>query len=357
MLMICLVAILAVVAGQPAATVEQPSPVTTPAASASAPAALTAIPFPLPGAAGGIGFDDLAFVPRLKRLLVPGGRTGNLYLVDPAGKQVEAIGGFSAKTEAGGGHGDGITSADTGNGWIFVTDRTALRLDVVDPTTKKIVSGAPLASGSDYVRFVAATNEVWVTEPDEDRIEVFTLPAGYAPVPAHAAFIKVPGGPESLIIDAGRGRAFTNLWEEATIAIDIKSRAFLAHWENGCKGSRGLALDAKRGFLFVGCAEGKAVVLDVDHGGAVLDTVSDGSGVDIIAFDAGLSHLYLPGAKSATMAILGVSAAGKLSLLGNVKTAAGSHCVVSDDQRQAWVCDPQGGKLLLVADTLPAVAP
>ncbi|HET6371736.1 MAG TPA: hypothetical protein VFG76_00370 [Candidatus Polarisedimenticolia bacterium] len=322
--------------------------------NAAGPATLTATPFTLPGASGGIGFDDLMFSPRMKRVLIPGGRTGNLYLIDPAAKEVESIGGFSVKDASKGGHGEGITSVDMGNGWIFASDRTALRLDVVDPASRKIVAGAPLASSPDYVRFVGPS-ELWVTEPGEDRIEVFTLPAGDAPVPAHAAFIKVPGGPESLVIDASHGRAYTNLWEEATVVIDIKTRAFMAHWPNGCTGSRGLAFDARRGFLFVGCSEGKATVLDVEHEGKILDSMSDGSGVDIVAFDGDLSHLYLPGGKSATMAILGVADTGKLSLLGSVKTAAGSHCIAVDDNHQAWVCDPQGGRLLLVADTLPRI--
>ncbi len=64
--------------------------------------------------------------------------------------------------------------------------------------------------------------------------------------------------------------------------------------------------------------------------------------------------LYLPGGKSETMAILGVTKAGKLSLLSTVKTARAAHCVVADDHHQAWVCDPGQGRLLLVDDTYPA---
>ena len=60
------------------------------------------------------------------------------------------------------------------------------------------MASAPLASGPDYVRFVEATGEVWVTEPDEDRLEVFNLPASGIPKPSHAAFLKIDGGPESL---------------------------------------------------------------------------------------------------------------------------------------------------------------
>jgi hypothetical protein len=43
-------------------------------------AALHAVPVPLPGGEGGIGFDDLTFSPQLGKLLVPAGRTGNLDL-------------------------------------------------------------------------------------------------------------------------------------------------------------------------------------------------------------------------------------------------------------------------------------
>ena len=96
-------------------------------------------------------------------------------------------------------------------------------------------------------------------------------------------------------------------------------------------------------------------MLDLNHGGALLDSSSAGAGVDIIDYSPGLGHLYLPGARSRTMAILGVSKAGKLSLLATVKTAADAHCVAADDRHQAWVCDPGHGRLLLVADPYPVM--
>ena len=316
---------------------------------------LTATPVPLPGGAAGIGFDDLGFSPTLKKLLVPAGRTGNLDLIDPRTSEVVPIGGFSSTGSFAGGHGEGTTSVDEGRGLLFATERTSASVVVVDAATRTIVARAALASESDYVRFVAPTGEVWITEPDKERIEIFSLPASGTPTPAHAAFITIPGGPEALLIDAARGRAYTHLWKGSTLAIDIRKREMVRTWTNGCDGSRGIAMDAKRGFLFVGCAEGKAVTIDLDKDGAVLDSLSHGSGVDIISYNAELGHLYLPGGRSATMAILGVASTGRLTLLGTVKTANRAHCVVSDDQRQAWVCDPERGQLLLVRDSLPAV--
>jgi hypothetical protein len=309
-------------------------------------------PLALPDGTGGIGFDDLRYDPTLGRLLVPAGRTGNLDLVDPQTLVVTAIGGFSAQQRFGGGHDEGTTSVDAGHGLLFAIDRTAMRLDVVDPAAGTIIASARLASSPDYVRYVAASSEVWVTEPDHEQIEVFTLPDGKAP--AHAAAIAVQGGPESLVIDTQRRRAYTHLWNGATVAIDLTSRTIVAQWQNGCDGSRGIALDERRGFLFAGCAEGKAVVLDVDHDGRQLASLRVGAGVDVIDYNPTLAHLYLPGASSATMAIVGVSGSGDLLLLGTAATVPGAHCVAADAHGDAWVCDPDHGQLLRMSDPFPA---
>lgn len=306
----------------------------------------------IPGGAAGIGFDDLRFSPSLGKILVPAGRTGSVALIDPRSHRVFMIGGFSARPDFGGGHDEGVTSADDGIGLLFATDRTSRRLQVVDPAAGKIVTGAKLAGSPDYVRYVVPTRELWVTQPDAERIEIFRL-EGKPPQPVHVAFLPVPGGPESLVIDASRGRAYTHLWDGVTVALDLKSRTAVAKWANGCQGSRGVALDEARGFLFVGCAEGRATVLDVATG-KQLGSVTAGNGIDVIDYNSRLSHLYLPGAKSATLAIVAVSKEGRLSLLGSFPTASGGHCVAVDDNGTSYVCDPKGGRLLVLPDTFPA---
>lgn len=321
---------------------------------------LSVSPLPLPDGTGGIGFDDLGFAPSIHRILAPAGRTGNVDLIDPDTRQITTIGGFSTESSFGGGHGESVTSADVGRGLLFATDRSAKRLDVIDLKAAKIVESAPLVAGPDYVRYVPDTGELWVTEPRAGQIEVFSLPPGDAPKPSHSGIISVSGGPESLVIDSARGRAYSNLFSDVTLAIDLKTRREVARWKNGCAGrlknlwhgSRGLALDEQRGFLFVGCDEGKVSVLDLKTGKQISEA-SSGSGVDIIAYDDKLAHLYLPGEESATMAIIGISSHGAATVLGTVKTADGSHCVVADDRGNAYVCDPSAGRLLVFKDTFP----
>ena len=310
-------------------------------------------PLSLPGSDGPVGFDDLRFSAELHEVLVPAGRTGRLDLVDPRRKQVAEISGFSESRAGRRGHGEGTTSADSGAGLVFASDRTQRTVVVADPTTRRIVARAKLRGGPDYVRWVGSTREVWVTEPAGKVIETFRVERGTPPTLTPTGAIEVPDGPESLEIDPRRHRAYTNTWHDATVAIDLESRRIVGRWKNGCAGSRGLALDAEREFLFVGCDEGRAVLLDAGHDGKVLGRAQAGGGVDIIAFDARLSHLYVPGGESADLTVVGVGSAGSLDVLGRLPTAPDAHCVTADDLGNVYVCDPANGRLLTFRDTFP----
>jgi hypothetical protein len=318
----------------------------------AAPSIATPTKLALPGGDAGIGFDDMLFSPVLHRVLAPAGRTGKLDLIDPKTQTIESVVGFSADTDKfGGGHGEGTTSADSGGGLIFASDRSRSEVEIVDPKTLKITGSTKLAAGPDYVRWVEPAKEVWVTEPRNKAIEFFALDKGKL---VRKGAIDVPGGPESLVIDATTGRAYTHTWTEETVAIDIAKHKEAARWKNGCKASRGIALDEKRGLVFVGCEEGKAMALDIAHGGKQVGSADTGKGVDIIAYNPALAHLYVPGGDSATLTIIGVAATGKLAVLGSVAVAKDSTCVVADDAGHAYVCDPAHGALLVVTDPFPA---
>ncbi len=318
----------------------------------------------LPGGEAGIGFDDLGWAGTLHRVLAPGGRTGKLALIDPASQKLVTVGGFSQDTDAfAGGHGEGTTSADAGGGLLFASDWSRTEVVIIDPASLKVIGHQRLAGGPDYVRWVAPLGELWVTEPGKKQIETFTLVSGVSGVSgakgskdtlAKRGAIAISGGPESLVIDATRKRAYTHTWQDETVAIDLDKHAEVARWNNGCKGSRGIALDEPRGLVFVGCEEGRATVLDVAHGGKRVASVATGKGVDIIAYAPALAHLYVPGGDSATLTIVGVGKTGALTTLGSVAVAADSHCVAADDRGHAYVCDPKHGALLVVTDPFPA---
>ena len=187
------------------------------------------------------------------------------------------------------------------------------------------------------MRFVSSTNEAWVTEPGAERIETFSIPPHGTLAPAHSRFIPVLVGPESLVI--GQGRAFTHLWHGTTVAIDLRNNSIVGRWRNGCTSSRGIALDEKRGFIFAGCDEGKLTVLDTKSG-KIVGHASVGTGVDVIGYNQNLADVYLPGADSGTIAVVGVSTTGAARALKTTATVEGAHCVTADDRDQVHVCDP-----------------
>jgi hypothetical protein len=304
---------------------------------------------------GGIGFDDLLFSSDMNAVLAPAGGTGCVELFESSSLTRTSLCGVGPGGTYTGGHGEGTTSADAGAGFVFAIDRSSQSLQLIAPKPKRVVATARLAGGPDYVRWVASKREIWVTEPDKEQIEVFTLTSDGPPQVARAGGIAIKGGPESLVIDPAHGRAFTHLWQGRTVQVSIEGRDVSKSFENGCTGSRGIALDATRGQLYVGCSEGKAVVLDVDHGKKILDSETTSGGVDIIAVNTQLHHFYLPASEDGSVAVLGVNSRGKLSRLGVFQATKGTHCAASDDRNRVWVCSPDSGSLLVFDDPFPSV--
>jgi hypothetical protein len=315
----------------------------------------------IPDGERGIGFDDLQYAPGLGRILVPAGRTGHLLLLDPATRALLPIGGFSATAAFHGGHSDGTTSAvelEGQPGKLVATDRGSRTLSIVDAKAKRLIASVTLAGAPDYVRCIPSLGQVWVTEPGKKEIEVLAevfpidgkSPAGLL----HLGTIPVPGGPESLVVDTGRGRAYTHTWKDQSYAIDLPSRRIVATWTNGCQRARGIGLDGKRGFLFVGCAEGRATVLDVTSG-KLLSSAAAGADVDSVAYSATLGHLYVPGGGAADLSIFAVSSRGALVLLGKVPTAADAHTAAFDPVTSTvFVGDPEHGVVLAIPDPFPS---
>ena len=63
-----------------------------------------------------------------------------------------------------------------------------------------ILSSTPLGATPDYVRYVAATGELWVTEPGASQLEIFALAAEAPFTPTRAATITVTNEPTFLAL-------------------------------------------------------------------------------------------------------------------------------------------------------------
>ncbi|HET9957713.1 MAG TPA: hypothetical protein VFQ61_24615 [Polyangiaceae bacterium] len=306
------------------------------------------------GLGQGLGFDDLVYSSEMGKTIAPAGRSNCVALLDPNSLAASNIcSGRAEATAYSGGHDSGLTSADFGAGMVFAVDRSNRAVLALHPSTGEVVASAKLAGSPDYVRWIRKTEDVWVTEPDAESIEVFHWSSGSAPQLIRRRAIQVSGGPESLVVDQDSAVAYSHLWKGRTLALDAQTYAITDTWENGCQGSRGIALDSERHYLFFGCAEGQVGVLDLQHAGRRLGTARCSPRVDLVSVNLRLGHLYAPAASDGTLCIFEVSPHGQLTKLGTLSAVRGAHCVANDERGGVWVCDPARGSLLHFRDPYP----
>ena len=318
-------------------------------AYASTPEAM--IPLDLPGVGSHAGFDDMGYIPALDRVIVPGGISGKVFLINPKSNAVSGSVRVLPPSKPEHGHDAGTTSAAYLDGYLIASDHNTQSLAVIDLGNGKVVSHVHLASGPDYVRFVKPVGQIWVTEPGAQQVQIFTPDLSSAHPTLHpVGAITVKGGPEALVVDARSERAYTNLRKRRTLVINVRTRKTIHSWKDGCRGPRGLALAPKHDLLFVGCTEGKTVALNLARHGAMVASAKTGKGVDIIAWNPRLQHLYVPAAQSATLTVLALKDGEKLQPVDVLKAAPGSHCVATDGLNKAYVCDPLNGRLLVYYD-------
>ena len=292
----------------------------------------------LPGVEGSTDFDDIVYSEQLDRILVPALGNG-LYVVDPETTEATVIDGFET-----------ADSADEGRGLIFVADRSAQEIDVVDPDSGRIVASAPVDATPDYVRYVEATDELWVTEPSAQGIEVISLGPGRVPELGKGGFIEVPGGPEGLTIAPSGKNAFTHALDGELVEVDVRSRREAERWELGCDGAHGFPqIDESEELVLGSCAaNGEVVLLDAGDG-TELGRYGAGNGTSLPAYSAATGHFYARADPGETVTILDASNEG-LVALDSVTVPENGHCLTADHHSYFWTCDADAGTILRFTD-------
>ena len=293
----------------------------------------------LPGAAAEIDFDDIAYSNRLRRMLVPARESG-LYLVEPnSGKATRLSRGGS------------VDSADEGRGLVFALDRGEQTITVVDPAKGSRRSSASTSAPPDYLRYVAATDELWITEPaaSPPGVEIFALAHGSAATPRPARFIAVPGGPEGLTVSSARRAAFTHAGSDLVV-IDVERHAVAARWPTGCDGTHGFPrIDERGGFILAGCADDGAVSLLALEDGSQLGRYDAGGGEALPAYSKRAGHFYARGDPGTKIVTLHASRSG-LKRVREVDVPSVGHCLTADSLGHYWTCDADHGRLLRFDD-------
>jgi len=277
---------------------------------------------PLPGGTpAGIAMDYVAFDSAMNSVWVPG-NNGTVYVIDAANGKVRQINGFPTKevTVRDRKRLLGPSSVTFGGGKVYIGNRGDSSVCAVDPKTLERGKCEVLDSMPDGLAYVAPTKEVWVTAPRDKTIRILD-----AATLKEKAKLTFEGNPEGFAVDAKRHRFYTNLEDkDRTLAIDLTTHQTLATWNPACgeEGPHGLRIDEKSGHLFVACSA-KLEVLNAGGDGAVLSSIDTGNGVD--DFDLASGMLYVAAARDAKLTIARADAAGHLSLVANVPTAAGAR--------------------------------
>lgn len=201
-------------------------------------------------------------------------------------------------------------------------------------------------------------------DPASRKVFAFNHHSGDVTVidPAHMtdapATLPVGGTLEFAVAD-GAGRVFVNVEDKSEVAvIDSKQLKVLAHWSVAPGGEpTGLAMDTAKGRLFVGCSNNKMIILDANSG-KVLGDVPVGSGVDGVAFDAGLGLALSANGRDGTATAVGEITPGHFGVVQTMLTAKTARTVAVDpDHHRFYFPCNQPGKNNLPAFGLLVVAP
>jgi len=317
---------------------------------------------PLPGASGLVMLDYFAYDRASQRLWVPAGNTGSVDVIDTATGEIKRVEGFSvAEVEFRGKRRPvGPSSVAIGEGVVYVGSRADSRICAVDSHTLKLgdciafaAPSAGLAAAPDGLIYIVATRELWATSgappigiPAADRsIKIFS-----ASQPANlvaAGKIPLPGSAEGYAVDNVHGLFYTNIEEAGqTVALDARKRTVVSTWRS-CDDPSGVAVDSKRGFVFVACSD-HVIVLDTAHDGRLAGSIPTGAGVDNIDYSENTGLLYAAAAEAAQLTIAGVDDHGRPTPLARVPTTKGARSVVAGANGRAYLIDPLGGRILKV---------
>lgn len=264
------------------------------------------------------GWDYLTVDPATHRLYVP--RSTHTMVIDPdTGKVIADIPGqknahgVALAPNAG----RGFISDGGGDGAIVIFDlKTNAVLGMLPalPDTDGIIYDA----NSGYILAVSGRGKALIMlRPDIDPKN------GKIGEP-----IALHGEPEFLAADPS-GRAYINLMTTNEVAVvDLKTRKVLANWPVAPGGAPvGMALDAAKGRLFLGCRDPQKLIVMNTRDGKVISDLPIGPSVDAIKVDG---DQVFASTGSSQVFVARETSPGKYEIVQIVPTGEGARTMAVD---------------------------
>jgi YVTN family beta-propeller protein len=195
---------------------------------------------------------------------------------------------------------------------------------LIDLKTLQILSKTETGTNPDGMVYEPSRQEFYAFNGRSGSATVIDATSGKV-----TATIPLGGKPEFCAADPAAGLVFNNLEDKSElVAIDAKTHTVKNRWSIAPgEEPSGLAIDEKNHRLFVGCGNGKMVMLD-SNSGKVLAAVPIGDGVDANAFDPATQLAFAScGDGTVTMA---KADGDKLTVVQTLKTEKGARTMVLD---------------------------
>ncbi|MBI5762667.1 MAG: YncE family protein [Planctomycetes bacterium] len=204
----------------------------------------------------------------------------------------------------------------------FITDGKDGSVTIFDLATNRVLGTVKAAEDADAIVFDAATGKVFIS--CGDAAAVVAIAADVDPVKGKAdATVALGGKPEALLAD-GKGKIFVNLEDKnEVVVVDSKAMKVVARYPTSPGGAPvGLAMDAARRRLFIGCRNPqKLIVMNADDGNVLAD-LPIGAGVDAARFDDGY---FFASCRDGTLAVAKETSPGKFEIVQTVHTQPGAR--------------------------------
>jgi DNA-binding beta-propeller fold protein YncE len=261
------------------------------------------------------GWDYCSVDPAAQRLYVSHGT--EVAVIDLAKDQVCGV-----ITNTPGVHGVAVAS-DLGLG--ITSNGRENKAGIVDLKTLQTRSKVDTAQGPDGMLYDPGQQEAWLFCGRAQSATVLDVKRAKV-----VATIPLGGRPEFATVDPEAGRVYDNLEDKSeVVVVATQTHQIVDRWPIAPgEEASGMAIDVKNHRLFIGCHNGKMVMMD-NTNGKVVATVPIGEGVDANAFDPG-TRLAFASCGDGTTTIAREEAPDKLTIVQTLQTQRGSRTMTID---------------------------
>jgi len=199
------------------------------------------------------------------------------------------------------------------------------KASIVDLATLQTVAKVDTGQNPDAILYEPQSKEVYAFNGRSGSATVFDAVSGRI-----VATIPLPGKPEFAVADPQAQRVFDNIEDKSEVAvIDAQHHQVVTAWPTAPgEEPSGLAIDLAYHRLFVGCQNGRMVMMDSSTG-QVLATVPIGQGVDGSAFDPG-TRLAFASCGDGTVTIAKETSPDSLAVVQTLTTERGARTMALD---------------------------